>query len=159
MHISEGCQIRDVAESRRFFSEELGFTETRIDDGCWQFSLGSNSIVCRLAPSLGKEGKVAHNYRFMPGKASLVPHCTVTLALQDWNALITRLRRCGLKPVKERNTFFVIDPSGNAVEFKVSNNRDVSASGSRRTTTAIKWGAGIFALLLLSAWLVLRGAN
>ena len=157
MQTTQTCgaiQIRDIAEARRFFHQDLGFSETRITEDSWQFSLGSNSIVCNLAEQLGKHGKVVHTYSFAPGKMSLVPHCTVTLTLHDWTALLARLRRERLKLVREGDTFFLSDPSGNAIEFKKGNSGDALA-GAWQTRTAIKWGAGICALILLSAWLVL----
>ena len=57
------------------------------------------------------------------------PHFGVVLAWDDWHALVARLRARGqafvIEPgirfagkVGEQATFFLYDPSGNALEFK-----------------------------------------
>ena len=133
-------QVRDLAEARRFYGGVLGCPEGRSDDSWVDFNLLGHQLVAHLNPALGTQGKIAQHINPVDGHGVPVPHCGVVLELADWQALAKRLqahepadevewviepytRFCG-EP-GEQATMFLLDPSGNALEFKAF--RDIAA--------------------------------
>ncbi len=89
------------------------------------FDLYGHQIVAHLAPDAPRV--VAHNP--VDAHDVPVPHFGVILSMADWNALAARLQTAGvpfvIEPcirfkgeVGEQATMFLLDPSGNALEFK-----------------------------------------
>lgn len=122
-------QVRDVAESRRFYREILGCNEGRSDEQWVDFDLFGHQFVCHLNPALGPKGTIAAHYNPVDGHGVPVPHFGVVLEMPAWEALAERLRKHGVKFViepyvrfagqpGEQATMFLLDPSGNALEFK-----------------------------------------
>lgn len=122
-------QVRDIAESRRFYREILGCNEGRSDEQWVDFDLFGHQFVCHLNPALGSKGTIAAHYNPVDGHGVPVPHFGVVLEMPDWQALAERLRKHGVKFViepyvrfagqpGEQATMFLLDPSGNALEFK-----------------------------------------
>jgi uncharacterized protein len=122
-------QVRDIAESRRFYGEILGCSEGRSDERWVDFNLFGHQFVCHLNPLLGTNGSLAAHYNAVDGHGVPVPHFGVVLEMDAWQALAERLRRHGVKFViepyvrfagqpGEQATMFLLDPSGNAIEFK-----------------------------------------
>jgi uncharacterized protein len=126
-------QVRNIAEARRFYTEVIGCMEGRSDRDWVDFNLYGHQFVCHLNPSLGEHGKIASHYNPVDGHGVPVPHCGVVLEMRDWTALAERLQRRGVEFVVEPHvrfrgqrgeqaTLFLLDPSGNALEFKAFRN-------------------------------------
>jgi uncharacterized protein len=122
-------QVRDIAEARRFYTRILGCTEGRSAPEWVDFNLYGHQFVCHLNPRLGPKGRVSSHFNTVDGEGVPVPHCGVVLEAPEWSKLAERLRG---QPVEwviepctrfantpgEQSTLFILDPSGNALEFK-----------------------------------------
>ena len=119
--------VHDLAAARAFYGGVLGCAEGRSDERWVDFDLFGHQLVChrvegtQAAPSAGGNPVDGHD---VP-----VPHFGVVLELPDWHALADRLRAAGTRFViephvrfagqpGEQATLFLLDPSGNALEFK-----------------------------------------
>lgn len=122
-------QVRDIAEARRFYGEVLGCPEGRSDTAWIDFDLFGHQFVVHLNPALGPEGKIGQLVNPVDGHGVPVPHCGVVLEMPDWERLAERLKSHPVEWViepyvrfagepGEQATMFVLDPSGNALEFK-----------------------------------------
>lgn len=122
-------QVRDLEEARRFYKETLGCTEGRSADTWVDFNLFGHQFVVHLNPALGKEGKLTQHHGHVDGHGVPVPHCGVVLEMDTFEQLAERIRRSGtpfvIEPYirfkgqpGEQATMFLLDPSGNALEFK-----------------------------------------
>jgi extradiol dioxygenase family protein len=122
-------QVRDIAEARAFYGQILGCSEGRSDAEWVDFNLFGHQYVCHLNASLGHDGKVGAHFNAVDGHGVPVPHCGVVLEMQEWHALAARLKTHGVRFViepyvrfkgapGEQATMFLLDPSGNALEFK-----------------------------------------
>ncbi|QDT69336.1 Glyoxalase-like domain protein [Planctomycetes bacterium MalM25] len=122
-------QVRDIAEARRFYGEVLGCPEGRSDSAWIDFDLFGHQFVVHLNPALGPDGKIDQLVNPVDGHGVPVPHSGVVLEMADWQRLAERLKS---QPVEwviepyvrfagepgEQATMFILDPSGNALEFK-----------------------------------------
>jgi extradiol dioxygenase family protein len=117
--------VRDLAEARAFYGALLGCEEGRSADEWVDFDFFGHQIVAHLSPP--DAGHKAHNE--VDGDAVPVRHFGVILAMVQWHDLAEKLRKNGVNFViepdirfrgqrGEQATFFVNDPSGNALEFK-----------------------------------------
>jgi len=122
-------QVRDIDEARHFYKEILGCAEGRSDVEWVDFNLYGHQYVCHLNPALREGGGIASHYNPVDGHGVPVPHCGVVLEMDDWARLAERLRRHAVRFViepyvrfagqpGEQATMFLLDPSGNALEFK-----------------------------------------
>lgn len=122
-------QVRDIDEARAFYKDIIGCAEGRSDTTWVDFDLFGHQFVCHLNPRLGKEGKLASHYNPVDGHGVPVPHFGVVLEMPEWEKLAERLRRRRVQFVVEpyvrfkgeageQATMFLLDPSGNALEFK-----------------------------------------
>ncbi len=122
-------QVRDLDEARRFYKQALGCTEGRSAPDWVDFNLYGHQLVCHLNPQLGPRGRIAPHFNPVDGHGVPVPHCGVVLEAPDWEALAARLRTQAVEWViepctrfkgapGEQSTLFILDPSGNALEFK-----------------------------------------
>ena len=129
-------QVRDIAEARRFYGSMLGCAEGRSAPHWVDFDLYGHQLVCHLNPALGAKGRVAAHFNPVDGHGVPVPHFGVVLEPPAWHELAQRLDsqqvEWVIKPCTrfagtagEQSTFFVLDPSGNALEFKSF--RDIQA--------------------------------
>ena len=117
--------VDDLAAARRFYGELLGCPEGR-SAGHWvDFDLHGHQIVAHLAPEAVR--RRATNP--VDGEAVPVPHFGLVLAMDEWKALAERLTGAGVEFVipptvrfageaGEQATMFLLDPAGNALEFK-----------------------------------------
>jgi extradiol dioxygenase family protein len=117
--------VDDLAAARRFYGELLGCREGRSADHWVDFDLHGHQIVAHLAP-----GAVQHSATNpVDGEAVPVPHFGLVLGMGEWKALAERLTGAGtdfvISPTirfagepGEQATMFLLDPSGNALEFK-----------------------------------------
>jgi extradiol dioxygenase family protein len=122
-------QVRDIAEARDFYKGILGCGEGRSSPHWVDFDLYGHQFVCHLNPALGPHGRITAHHNAVDGDSVPVPHCGVVLEMPEWEALAARLRRHGVRFVVEPHvrfkgapgeqaTMFLLDPSGNALEFK-----------------------------------------
>jgi extradiol dioxygenase family protein len=117
--------VDDLAAARRFYGDLLGCPEGRSSDRWIDFDLRGHQIVAHLAPQAAPRG--ASNA--VDGEDVPVPHFGLVLAMDEWKALADRLRGGGVEFVieptirfegqpGEQATMFLLDPAGNALEFK-----------------------------------------
>lgn len=117
--------VHDLAAAREFYGGVLGCREGRSSDHWVDFDLHGHQIVAHLAPEA--TGRRAGNQ--VDGDDVPVPHFGLILPWAAWEDLGQRLRRAGARFViephirfrgqpGEQGTLFVLDPSGNALEFK-----------------------------------------
>jgi hypothetical protein len=122
-------QVRDIAEARAFYGGVLGCAEGRRAEHWVDFDLCGHQLVCHLNPALGPQGCVGWCASGVDGESVPIPHFGVVLTMADWEALVRRLETAGVgflvRPQVrfrglpgEQATFFIRDPSGNALEFK-----------------------------------------
>jgi uncharacterized protein len=122
-------QVRDIAEARRFYTGVLGCSEGRSAPDWVDFNLYGHQLVCHLNPHLGPNGRIAAHFNTVDGQGVPVPHCGVVLEPERWAELAARLKRHEVEWViepctrfqgapGEQSTLFILDPSGNALEFK-----------------------------------------
>lgn len=117
--------VRDIAEARRFYVDVLGCSEGRSAERWIDFDFRGHQISAHLMPEACGAAR-AHE---VDGDDVPVRHFGLVLEWNEWHALAERLRARGtnfrIEPhvrfagkVGEQATFFVLDPSGNAIEFK-----------------------------------------
>ena len=115
------------ARARWFYGGVLGCPEGRSAEGEWiDFDLFGHQIVAHYVPGAGAR-LAGHNP--VDGHDVPVPHFGVVLDMEQFEALAGRLRVAGVKfviepyvrfkgEVGEQATMFLLDPAGNALEFK-----------------------------------------
>ncbi|MER3428724.1 MAG: glyoxalase [Pyrinomonas sp.] len=117
--------VHDLKAARAFYGGVLGCDEGRSSDTWVDFNLYGHQIVAHLSPD--KTGIFDANT--VDGHDVPVPHFGVILTMEEWHELAARLRRAGVKFIiepyirfrgqpGEQATMFLLDPSGNALEFK-----------------------------------------
>lgn len=122
-------QVRDLAEARAFYGGVLGCSEGRSADAWVDFNLFGHQFVCHVNPELGPAGRLASHYNPVDGHGVPVPHFGVVLTMDAWTELADRLRAADVQFViepytrfagepGEQATMFLLDPTGNALEFK-----------------------------------------
>jgi len=117
--------VDDLAAARAFYGELLGCPEGRSTDHWVDFDLHGHQIVAHLAP----EAVRARASNPVDGEKVPVPHFGLVLPMDDWRGLAERLENAGTEFViapsvrfegqaGEQATMFLLDPAGNALEFK-----------------------------------------
>ena len=117
--------VRDLAEARAFYGGVLGCAEGRSSADRVDFDFQGHQIVAHLAPDEAHAAPTSA----VDGEAVPVRHFGLILSPAAWRALAERLRVAGarflIEPQTrfagepgEQSTLFVLDPSGNALEFK-----------------------------------------
>lgn len=117
--------VHDLAAARRFYGDLLGCAEGRSSDTWVDFDLYGHQVVAHLDPDL----RPATTSNAVDGDDVPVPHFGVLLTPTAWTALAERLQDAGVDFViaprtrfagepGEQSTMFLLDPSGNALEFK-----------------------------------------
>jgi uncharacterized protein len=128
-------QVRDIAEARRFYGEVLGCAEGRSAPEWVDFNLYGHQLVCHLNPAFGPRGRLSSHFNPVDGHGVPVPHCGVVLERDEWKRLVERLQQHPVEWViepttrfantpGEQSTLFILDPTGNALEFKSFRNID-----------------------------------
>jgi extradiol dioxygenase family protein len=117
--------VDDLAAARRFYGELLGCPEGRSAEHWVDFDLYGHQIVAHFAPDRVQ----ARSANPVDGEDVPVPHFGLVLAMDQWAALARRLQDAGVEFVipptvrfqgqpGEQATMFLLDPAGNALEFK-----------------------------------------
>jgi extradiol dioxygenase family protein len=110
--------------ARTFYGEVLGCAQGRSSDTWIDWNLRGHQFVTHLAPG---RREVAHNP--VDGHDVPVPHFGLLLTVPEFHDLAARLRAAGttfvIEPYLrfeglpgEQWTMFLLDPAGNALEFK-----------------------------------------
>ena len=116
--------VHDLVAARRFYGEVLGCPEGRSADHWVDFDLYGHQIVAHLTDQAN-----ARVTNPVDGDDVPVPHFGLLFTPDDWRSLADRLRAADVDFViephtrfagepGEQSTMFVLDPSGNALEFK-----------------------------------------
>jgi extradiol dioxygenase family protein len=118
--------VHDLAAARAFYGGVFGCPEGRSSTQWVDFDFFGHQLVAHL-----DSGASAHVRTTNPvdGHDVPVPHFGVVLSWDAWHTLVTRLRarhqtfviEPGIRfagQVGEQATFFLYDPSGNALELK-----------------------------------------
>jgi hypothetical protein len=117
--------VADLAATRRFFVDVLGCEVGRTDERWIDFDFFGHQLSAHLRPE-ECAGALTNE---VDGDDVPVRHFGVVLPWDEWHGLVERLRardtdflidphtRFEGKP-GEQATMFVVDPSGNALEFK-----------------------------------------
>jgi hypothetical protein len=117
--------VDDLAAARHFYGELLGCPEGRSADHWVDFDLRGHQIVAHLAPDQMRR----RSTNPVDGEDVPVPHFGLVLPMGEWKRLADRLRDAGVEFVieptvrfagqpGEQATMFLLDPAGNALEFK-----------------------------------------
>ena len=117
--------VDDLAAARRFYGELLGCPEGRTAEHWVDFDLNGHQIVAHLAPEQVRRRSTNR----VDGEQVPVPHFGLVLAMDAWQRLAERLQNAGVQFVipptvrfagepGEQATMFLLDPAGNALEFK-----------------------------------------
>ena len=117
--------VDDLAAARAFYGGLLGCREGRTSDEWVDFDLYGHQIVAHLAPDAVR--RRATNP--VDGEDVPVPHFGLVLPMDEWRSLAQRLKEAGVEFVipptvrfagepGEQATMFLLDPAGNALEFK-----------------------------------------
>ena len=118
-------RVDDLQAARRFYGEILGCPEGRSSETWIDFNLFGHQIVAHLAPEAAPRRAASE----VDGENVPVPHFGLVLQMDDWKAMAERLEKAGVDFViaptvrfegqpGEQATMFLLDPAGNALEFK-----------------------------------------
>lgn len=117
--------VHDLAAARRFYGEILGCAEGRSTERWVDFDLHGHQLSAHLRPEECNPSLCND----VDGENVPVRHFGLILNWDAWQALAARLRTLDIRFViepgirfvgktGEQATFFLLDPSGNALEFK-----------------------------------------
>ncbi|MFI7610006.1 VOC family protein [Nonomuraea terrae] len=116
--------VDDLDAARRFYGELIGCAQGRSSDRWIDWNLHGHQFVTHLAPARAER---AHNP--VDGHDVPVPHFGLILTIPEFHKLADRFREAGttfvIEPYLrfegqpgEQWTMFLLDPAGNALEFK-----------------------------------------
>jgi extradiol dioxygenase family protein len=116
--------VTSLAKAREFYGRFLGCPEGRSSDEWVDFDFFGHQIVAHVSDEAGHRTTNAVDRHDVP-----VRHFGVVLPMAEWQALADKLTRAGVKfviepyirfkgEVGEQATMFLLDPCGNALEFK-----------------------------------------
>jgi extradiol dioxygenase family protein len=117
--------VHDLEAARAFYGGVLGCPQGRCAEDWIDFDLMGHQIVAHLEPA----ACAAVPTNPVDGEEVPVRHFGVILEPDQWTAMVARLRAAGVAflvepqtrfagQAGEQSTVFVLDPSGNALEFK-----------------------------------------
>ena len=115
--------VDDLAAARRFYGGLLGCPEGRSAEEWVDFDLYGHQVVAHLATLQRRSANE------VDGDNVPVPHFGIVLPMDEWRGLAERLEDAGVEFVipptvrfagqpGEQATMFLLDPAGNALEFK-----------------------------------------
>jgi extradiol dioxygenase family protein len=119
-------RVRDLASSRAFYGGLLACPEGRSSADWVDFDFFGHQLVCHVVGEMKPDAAASNP---VDGHDVPVPHFGMVLEMPVWEALAARLKNAGVDFViephvrfpgqpGEQATMFLIDPSGNALEFK-----------------------------------------
>jgi hypothetical protein len=120
--------VRDLAEARQFYGELLGCAEGRSAESWIDFNFFGHQLVCHLQrdfvpPASSSLSNIVDDHD-VP-----VPHFGAVLEVSIWQSLAKKLQDARVRFLiephirfrglpGEQATMFLLDPTGNAIEFK-----------------------------------------
>ncbi|MEU9187898.1 VOC family protein [Streptomyces sp. NPDC048484] len=116
--------VDDLAAARRFYGDVLGLEQGRSAETWVDWNLLGHQFVTHLAP-----GRAQRIHNPVDDHDVPVPHFGLVLTVEAFQELAERLRAAGTEFViepyvrfagqtGEQWTMFLLDPAGNALEFK-----------------------------------------
>jgi extradiol dioxygenase family protein len=116
--------VDDLPAARHFYGSVLGLPEGRSAETWVDWNLHGHQFVTHLAP-----GGSTRSHNPVDGHDVPVPHFGLLLSVDEFHRLAARLRAAGtdfvIEPylrfegrTGEQWTMFLLDPAGNALEFK-----------------------------------------
>ncbi|MEZ6135858.1 MAG: VOC family protein [Pirellulaceae bacterium] len=120
-------EVKDLESSRAFYGGLFGCPEGRSADTWVDYDFYGHQLVCHVSETYPATRQASANP--VDGHAVPVPQFGVVLEMTDWQALAEKLRAAAVPFViepyvrfagqpGEQATMFLLDPSGNAIEFK-----------------------------------------
>jgi extradiol dioxygenase family protein len=117
--------VDDLAKAREFYGEVLGLPEGRSSSAWVDWNLHGHQLVTHVVP--GARAVAGRNP--VDGHEVPVPHFGLILSVEEFQVLAGRLRDANtefvIEPYQrfagepgEQWTMFLLDPAGNALEFK-----------------------------------------
>ena len=117
--------VTSLGNARAFYGELMGCPEGRSSDEWVDFDFFGHQIVAHLAPDEAGHRRTSA----VDGHAVPVRHFGVVLTMPEWERLADRLRAANTRFIiepyvrfkgeaGEQATMFLLDPCGNALEFK-----------------------------------------
>ena len=117
--------VSSLASARAFYGELLGCPEGRSSADWVDFDFFGHQTVAHLAPQEAGH----HHTSAVDGDNVPVRHFGMVLAMDAWQRLAEQLRAAGTRFIiephlrfkgqtGEQATMFLLDPCGNAIEFK-----------------------------------------
>lgn len=117
--------VTDLAKARAFYGGLLGCREGRSSDAWVDFDFYGHQVVAHLAPEEAGHRQTSA----VDGKDVPVRHFGVILDMESWKVLTEKLQVASIEFViepyvrfkdqpGEQATMFLLDPCGNALEFK-----------------------------------------
>lgn len=131
--------VKDLGSTRAFYGGLLGLREGRSAPLWIDYDFFGHQISAHVKPEACRAAEVND----VDGDDVPVRHFGLVLEWDDWERLVARLTGQGtqflIEPhvrfqgqVGEQATFFLRDPSGNALEFKAFRDRSKLFSGERK---------------------------
>lgn len=119
--------VDDLAAARRFYGEVFGLKEGRSSSHWVDFDFYGHQLVIHQHPKTASQARAHTN--LVDGDDVPVPHFGIVLGWDQWEALAEHLKSSGIEFViephvrfqgklGEQATMFLLDPCGNALEFK-----------------------------------------
>jgi len=120
--------VTSLEKARAFYGGLLGCPEGRSSEDWIDFNFYGHQIVAHLAP-----GEAGHrDTNVVDGDNVPVRHFGAVLPMDEWERLARKLKAAGVQfviephirfkgEVGEQATMFLLDPCGNALEFKSFN--------------------------------------
>ncbi|MEY4284906.1 MAG: hypothetical protein RL111_1581 [Pseudomonadota bacterium] len=117
--------VTSLDKARAFYGDLLGCPEGRSSDEWVDFDFYGHQIVAHLAPNEAGH----HQTNEVDSHNVPVRHFGMVLTMDQWQSLADKLRAVGTRfviepyirfkgEVGEQATMFLLDPCGNALEFK-----------------------------------------
>ena len=117
--------VNDLQAAHQFYSELLGCRTGRSSDRWTDYDFFGHQLVCHLSPD--HRPQPVHNP--VDSHDIPVPHFGIVMDMPTWQSLADRLRSANVEFIVEpyvrfagqpgeQATMFLLDPSGNALEFK-----------------------------------------
>lgn len=123
--------VTSLDASEAFYGKLLGCGKGRSSDHWIDWNFFGHQLVTHLVATMPPQPEQNE----VDNKAVPVPHFGVVLSVEDWQRLASRLSESGAKFViepyvrfageaGEQATMFLLDPCGNALEFKAFKDLD-----------------------------------
>jgi len=120
--------LNSLEKSRKFYVNHLGCKEGRSSAQWIDFDFFGHQIVAHLSSNIQHK-----DANMVDGHGVPVPHFGLVMIWEDWKNLSEKLKKAGVEFViepyirfknqkGEQATMFLLDPSGNALEFKAFRN-------------------------------------